>query len=115
VSDHELLLHIHEMLHNLNNPFTALADLARRVGKLEASLMSLKDDFDAAMSSIDEKTTDLGKRIDAIVAKLQNPSVTPEEKTALLNHLTAIGDTLDAMAKDPANPVPEPTPLPPSP
>jgi hypothetical protein len=113
-SDRQLLEHIHELLHKsqtYSDP--SLVDLARRVGALEARVMGLKEDLQAAMTAIDEKTTALGARIDAIVVKLKNPSITPEDRDAALAHLSAIGVNLEAMAKDPIDPVPEPSPLPP--
>lgn len=111
--DRQLLRQIHDLLLTKTRSDPGLVDMARRVGVLEEQVMSLKDDLENALKLVDEKTTALSARIDGIVGQLQNPNITPAEKDAVLAHLSAIGDSLDAMAKSPTNPVPEPTPLPP--
>lgn len=79
----------------------------------------------AAFQTIDQQTsragaaaTAIGTRIQALLDKIAN-AATDEELQPLLteaqtevSNLTQLGDALEAMGKDPANPVPVPVPEP---
>ncbi len=70
----------------------------------------MHEEFQAAITRIESATTAVGARLDALAAKLET-GVTAEEAVPLIAELTALGDKLEAMGKDPANvdPVPMPT------
>lgn len=95
-----------------NGPITVtihLADSANLnagVAELkEAILMTIKQDFDALVGKIDEGTNKVSARIDALAASVKS-NMTEAEVSDLKTKLGAEADKLEAMGKDPADPVP---------
>lgn len=72
--------------------------------------MALVDDMKAGFARVDAATTAVGARLDALAAAIAG-GVSAADAAPMVAELTKLGDSLEAMAKDPNNPTP--TPLPP--
>jgi hypothetical protein len=91
--------------------FDETPGVLRRIEAIERKVSAMHEEFQAAIVRIETATTAVGARLDALAAKLAN-GVTAEEAAPLIAELTALGDKLEAMGKDPVNP--DPVPLPPT-
>ncbi len=89
--------------------FDDAPDVRRRLEALEGKVSVMHEEFQAAITRIESATTAVGARLDALAAKLAT-GVTAEEAAPLIAELTSLGDKLEAMGKDPANPDPIPMP-----
>jgi hypothetical protein len=78
--------------------------------------MSGKADFDKVIARLDAATNALAEKIRTGAAKLEealrNAGALSTEEDAALASLNTTADALEAMGKDAADPVPEPTPEP---
>ncbi len=85
-----------------------LTNLARKVD----SLMALSQDLLDLAKKLDDECTAIGLVITNLVAKLQDASITPEEKQKVFDALNAVSARLTVLGSDPQNPVPPaPPPL----
>lgn len=62
--------------------------------------------FDAVLSRIDTGTNAVAARIRSLEDAIRNQGLTPEQEEALLARTTGLADALEAIGKDPNNPVP---------
>lgn len=83
--------------------------LQRIEGKVD-QIMALAEDLKAGIKQLDDETTVIGTVISALVAKLQNSSITDAEKADVFTALSAVGARLTTLGVDPTNPVPPPPP-----
>lgn len=82
----------------------------RELFERQGNIMALIDDLRAHISALDAATTEVAKTIEALLAKLGNPSITETEKQEVLDALAASTARLKALAADPNTPVPPPEP-----
>lgn len=75
-------------------------------------LMATVEQFNAVLSRIDTATTDIANDIrelrDEVKEALENAGVPSADEDGILSRLSTVADTLEAIAKDPENPTPEP-------
>ncbi len=74
-------------------------------------LMALADDLKAGIAALDTETNNVAARIDALVTKLGNSSLSDQEKADIMGSLSAEAARLKTLATDPNAPVP---PVPPA-
>ena len=72
--------------------------------------MALADDLKAGIAALDAETTRVGQRIDALVARLAQGTLSDAEKAEVMAALTAEADRLKVLGTDPSAPVPPPSP-----
>lgn len=83
----------------LNEKLDHLTLLVTRMEK------AMHEEFAAMVARLNTATNDLGARITKIQEQLAN-GVTPEQAAPLLAELADIAGKLEAMGKDPENPIP---------
>lgn len=87
-----------------------LHDMSRQLSQLERKVSAMHEEFKAGFDRLDKATTAIGLRLDKIAAELAG-GVSAAEAVPLMAQLTALGDKLEAMGKDPV--APDPVPMPP--
>lgn len=88
------------------------AALSPSLSKLENLIMATSQQYADAQARIDEATTAIAALIRKLVAQQQAGGMTAEEEDAALAKYSAVADALEAMGKDPNDPVPVPVPEP---
>lgn len=79
--------------------------------------MAVTKEMQAMLARIDAATSAVAKKIDDLNAKIST-DMSQEDVTTVTTQLGAVADHLEAIASNPANPVPQPPPeaeLPPVP
>lgn len=77
------------------------------IAELKEIAMTLKQDLDTLIAALDEATTAIGTRIDALTQSIKN-NMTDDEVADVKAKMSAEVDKLKAMGTDPSNPVPPP-------
>jgi hypothetical protein len=84
--------------------------IRRSISKLEACLMSVKQDIADLITAIDAATNKIAAKIDALIAKLEAAGnaggLTATEAQDIAASLTTEKNKLEALGADPDNPVP---------
>lgn len=73
------------------------------------------ENVEAAWKLVDAATTELGKRVQALIDQINataEEGLTGPQTEAVLAHLASLKTALDTMGANPANPVPKPAPVP---
>lgn len=83
----------------------ALLNLAGRLGALEGRVKAMHEEFEAAVDKLEKATTAVGVKLDKLAADIVG-GLSAEEAAPIVAELTALGDKLEAMGKNPADPVP---------
>ena len=91
--------------------FEDAPDVRRRLDLLERKVSAMHDEFKAAVTRLEKATTTVGARLDKLASQIEG-GLSAAEAAPIVAELTALGDKLEAMGKDPANPDPEPMPDP---
>jgi outer membrane murein-binding lipoprotein Lpp len=102
----DVLRYLAGMDSKLNQIIARCISLQQKVDKL----MALVDTLKADLKNLDDETTQVGVVLAALVAKRNDPSLSPAELTEVEAAFAALSDRLTSLGKDPANPVPPPTP-----
>jgi septal ring factor EnvC (AmiA/AmiB activator) len=104
----------------LNAMTAAIAEVIgnqQQISNFLGAIMATLQQFEAALDRIDAATTDIAadlRDIRAKVAELEaNAGIKASDEESVLARLDRAATTLEATAKDPENPVPEPEPNPP--
>jgi len=83
------------------------------IGKEEQHMTQVAQEFEALRVALDEATTAVGVKIDALKAQIDT-NMTPEEVATVKAGLQTEIDQLKGLAANPADPVPDPDPVPPA-
>ncbi len=86
---------------------SALDRIQQKQEKIMANLQTFKD----LLAAVDEETTRIADKIEALVAQLESGSLSEAEEAEVLVGLQAQVDRLKTIGHDPADPVP-PVPTP---
>ena len=74
--------------------------------------MGALEDFEAVLGRIDTATNDVAADLRKLRDDLANAGLSVEQEAAVLGKLDAAATALEAVAADPADPVPTPEPQP---
>jgi len=95
--------HIH--IHQHCDP--VLFDVVSRLAALEERVTAMHEEFQKAVKRLDEATTAVGVKLDKLAKQIEG-GLSADEAAPIVAELTRLGDSLEAMGKDPNNPVPVP-------
>lgn len=111
-------LHVHVHLHGNEQPVhvsekefreglsKTLAALEKLRELIMATGQETKEQFQAAVVKIEAATTEIAARIQRYIDAVNAGGMTPEQEAEALAALATVVGPLEAMGKDPANPVP---------
>lgn len=78
-------------------------DRDKKISKIMASL----EQFEQALSRIDQATSTIAERITELENEIKNLGLTSDQEEQLLARTEGLASALEAMGKSPENPVPE--------
>jgi len=81
-----------------------------RIGQKGEILMAKFTDMKGLVNAIRTETDDLALRVDAIINKVSDSSMTGAEEDEILTDLTALKARLSVIGKDAADPIPDENP-----
>lgn len=116
LSDLKLLLGIDTpdstIIEELRSAIEGLKMSMRELTLWRQTVMATLEQFTAAFARIDTATTAIADRIKKLEDSIKNMGLTAAQEDTLLGQLSGLADSLDAMGKEPTNPVPVPPPPP---
>lgn len=109
-----ITINVHADVHVHTIDQSALAQMQRTLDALvrQGGQMATKADFDTLRNDINTATNNIAARIARLEDIIRNSGLTGAEEDQVLAELASLKNSLEAMGRDPENPVPPVEPPP---
>lgn len=108
--DHQITVRVIQ-----GQPDSEVLKLLKELKIINTNIMAKQEQFDAVITRIDAATTAIADQLRDLKEQLTNAGLSAEVEAAVLARLETSATQLEAVGKDPENPVPEIPPAPPIP